>query len=64
MFLIMPSTNIAQMVMLCQKGVGRAIDKKYIQMKSPEPLVQNQNNFTEIFLMLPSTKIDQKVKLD
>ena len=46
-----------------EKGVGRAIDKKHLQMKSPEPLVQNQNNFTEVVLMLLSTKIDQKVQL-
>ena len=38
-----------------EKGVGRALDKKYLQMKSPEPLVQNHNNFTEMVLMLPST---------
>ena len=31
-------------------------------MKSfPEPLVQNQNNFTDMFLMLPSTKIDRRL---
>ena len=48
MFLMMPSTKIAEIVLLSGKRVGRAIDKKYLQMKSPEPLVQNQNNFTEI----------------
>ena len=53
MFLIMPSTKIAQMVLLCRKGGGRVLDKIYLQMKSPEPLVQNQNNFTEMVLMLP-----------
>ena len=58
MFLMMPSTKIAQIVLLSEKRVGRAIDKKYLQMKSPEPLVQNQNNFTEMVLKLPSTKID------
>ena len=46
-----------------KKGVSRALDRKYLQMQSPEPLVQNQNNFTERFLMLPFTKIDQKVQL-
>ena len=30
---------------------------------SPEPLVQTQNNFTEMDLMLPSTINDQKVQL-
>ena len=57
------STKISQMVLLRQKGVGRAKYKKYLQMKSPEPLVQNLNNLTEMVLLLPSTKIDQKVKL-
>ena len=55
MFLMMPFIKIAQMVLLCQKGVGRALDKKYLQMKSPAPFVQNQYNFTEMVLMLPST---------
>ena len=32
-------------------------------MTSPEPLVQIQNNFTEIFIMMPSTKIAQIVQL-
>ena len=61
MYLLMPSTTIAQMGLLCQKGGGRAIGKKYLLMKSPELLVQNQNNFTEMVLMLPSTLIDQNV---
>ena len=39
--------------------VGRALDKKYFHMKSPDPLVQNQNNFTEMVLILPSPQIDQ-----
>ena len=42
MFLMMPSTKIAEIVLLIGKRVGRAIDKKYLQMKSPKPLVQNQ----------------------
>ena len=50
MFLMVPCTKIAQI-----KVVGRALDKKYLQIKSPGPLVQNQNNFTEMVLMLPST---------
>ena len=61
MFLMMPSTKIAQMVLLRGKGVGRALDKKYLQMKS-EPLVKNRNNYTEMVLILTSTKIDQKVQ--
>ena len=63
MFFMMPYTKIAQMFFSAEKGVGIAIDKKYLQMESPVPLVQNQNNFTEMVLMLPSTKIDQKVQL-
>ena len=39
---MMLSTKIAQMVLLRQKGLGRALDKKYLQMKSSEPLVQNK----------------------
>ena len=35
----------------------------YLQMKFPEPLVQNQNNLTEMVLMFPFTKIDQKIQL-
>ena len=60
----MPSTKIAQKVLLrWKKGVDRALDKKYLQMKSPEPLVQNQNNSTEIVLILSSSWINQKVQL-
>ena len=51
----MPSTKAAQMVCCDEKGVSRALDKKYLQTKSPEPLVQKQNNFTEMVLKLPST---------
>ena len=40
---------------------GRALVKKYLLMKSPEPPAQNQNNFTEMVLMLPSTNIDKMV---
>ena len=47
---MMTSDKIAQMVLLREKGVGRAIDKKYLQKKSPEPLVQSLNNFTEMVL--------------
>ena len=32
-------------------------------MSSPEPLVQIQNNFTELFLMMASTEIAQTVLL-
>ena len=63
MLLMMPSTNMHKWFCSAEKGVGRALYKKYLQMKSPEPLVQNQKNFTEMVLILPSTKIDQKVQL-
>ena len=42
------------------KKAARAINKKYLLMTSlPKQLVQIQDNFKEIFLMMPSTKIDQ-----
>ena len=42
---------------LMNKGAARALDKKCILMTfPPEPLVQIQNNFTEMFLMMPSSK--------
>ena len=64
MYLMMPSAKIAQMGLLCQEGAARALDKKYLQMKSPpETLVHNSNNFTEMVLIFSSTKIDQKVQL-
>ena len=45
------------------KTSTRVIEKKYLKMTSPpEPQVQIQNNLTEMFLMMPSTKIDQNVK--
>ena len=48
----MPFTKIAQMVLM-----ARAVDKKYFETLSPiEPLIQIENNFTEMFIM-PSTKI-------
>ena len=64
---MIPSTKIAQMVLLngpahgsaqMDKRIARALDKKYILTTSPpEPLVHIQNNFTEFFLMMPSTKL-------
>ena len=32
---------------------------KYLLKTSPEPLVQIKNNFTKVFLMMPSNKIAQ-----
>ena len=46
------------------KRAARAVDKKYLKTTSPpKPLVQIQNNCTELFLMMPSTKIAQIVLL-
>ena len=59
---MMPSTIFHKWFCIAEKGVDRAIDKKYLQMKS-EPLVQNQNYITDMVLMLPSTKIDHRVQL-
>ena len=43
-----------------EKGAARTLDKKYILMTfPPEPLVQIQNNFTKLFLMIASPKIAQ-----
>ena len=36
---------------------ARALDKKYLKTTSPEPVVQIQGNFTEMFLIMPSAKI-------
>ena len=57
MFLMMPSTKIANGFLL-KKGAAIPLDKK----SPPEPLVQIQNNFTKMFLQMPSTKIDQNVQ--
>ena len=57
MFLMMPSIKLHKWFSSTEKGVVRALDKKYLQIKPPEPLVQNQNNFTEMVLILPSIKI-------
>ena len=60
------STKITQMVPLngsaqMDKRIARALDKKYILTTSPpEPLVYIQNNFTEFFLMMPSTKLNKR----
>ena len=48
MFIMMLSNKIAQMICSVEK------DKKYLQMNYLEPLVQNENSFTEMALMLPS----------
>ena len=59
----MPLTKIAQMVLLYQKGASPELLDKKCRQTSPEPMVQIHNNFTEMFLMIPSTKIAQRVGL-
>ena len=46
-----------------EKRAARALDKKYLTTFPPERLVQFLNNFTELFLMMHSTKIAQMVPL-
>ena len=41
-------------------GAARALDKNSLTASPPEPLVKIQNNFTELFLIIPSTKIAQR----
>ena len=55
---MIPSSKIAKIV---RRRAFRALDRKYLKITSPEPLVPIQNNFTEMFLKIPSTKIDQNV---
>ena len=54
---MIPSVKIAQMVPLNKWAAG-ALDKKCLLMTfPPEPMVQNQNNFTELFVIMASIKI-------
>ena len=47
-----------------KKWAARALDKKCLLMTlPPERLVQIKNYFTELFLMMTSTEIAQKVSL-
>ena len=59
---IMSLNNISSAPL--NKKASRALDEKNLWTTSPEPLVQIQNNFTELFLMMASTKIAQMVSLD
>ena len=62
---MMGSTNIAQMVPLGSiKGPSELYTKCLKTTSSPEPLIQFQNNFTELFPMMSSTTIAQTVSLD
>ena len=43
---------------------ARAVDKKYLKTTSPpQPLVQIQNNFKEIVLLMPFVRIAKMVLL-
>ena len=58
MFLIMPSTTIAQMVPLRKtKGPTELYIRKFQTALPPKQLVYIQNNFTDIFLIMPSLHI-------
>ena len=50
-----PLAKLQNWLCSAEKRVDRALDKKYIQMKSPEPLIQNNNIFTEMVLIMFST---------
>ena len=39
------------------KMAGRALDKVYLKTTSPGPLVQIQNQFTQMFIIRPADKI-------
>ena len=61
---MMPSTRIAQISGFApSKKEVRALDMKFCLTTSPEPLVKINNYFTEMFLMIPSTRIAQMVLL-
>ena len=62
---MMPSTsNCTNGSTPPNKGASRALDKKCMLMISPgEPLFQIHNYFTELFLMMASTRIAQTVLL-
>ena len=56
------STKIAQMVLLRRtKGLPELQIRIYLITSHPEPMVQIQNNFTELSHIMPSTKIAQMV---
>ena len=50
-------TNMSFNAIRENKMANRAKDKKYLYTTSAEPMIQIQNNFTEMFLIMPSTKI-------
>ena len=58
-----PPPKLHKWFALLKKRTTRTLDKNYLQMTSLEPLVQIQNNFTELFLMMLSIEIAQMVLL-
>ena len=62
---MMPSTKIAQIVLLHQtKGLPELKIKKCLLMTFlPEPLLQIQNDFPELILIMSFTQIAQMVML-
>ena len=63
MFPIMSSTKIALMVLLLQTKWPPELRLEKIFKQHLELLTQIQNNLTEVFLIVPSSKIVQTVTL-
>ena len=64
MFLILRSSISAQLVSLPPpKWLSELYIRNAIKTASPEPLIQIQYNFTEMFLIMPSSKIAQMIPL-
>ena len=60
----MPSFKIALMVPLHRTGGPPELQiRNILKTSTPEQLIQIQNNFTKLFLIIPSTKIAQLVTL-
>ena len=51
-----PYQNCTNGIALLEKGTVETQDKKCLKTTSPEPHVQFQNDFTEMFLIMPWTK--------
>ena len=45
------------MVPLCQRIEAKAVEKKYLETTSPELLFHKENKFTEMLVIMFSTKI-------
>ena len=62
MFLMIPSTKIAQRFYYAKKELPEPLIRNLFKTTFPTgPLVWFRNNLTEMFLMMPSIKIDQNV---